>query len=66
MPMEICLSEKVQQQRKRIVVLREELAALYEQREFMTSHERDELTALYTMNIGKLQFEEFSLKLAYL
>ena len=61
---EIVLSPEVIEKRNRLASLRAELADLFEKREFMVSHERDQLTALYTSLIGKLQYEEYALKVA--
>lgn len=59
----ICLTAESEEKRKRLAALREELADLYEKREFMITYERDQLIALYTKLIGQLQYEEFALKI---
>ena len=61
---EIVLAPEMTEKRNRLASLRAELADLFEKREFMVSHERDQLTALYTSLIGKLQYEEYALKVA--
>jgi len=61
---EIVLTPEMTEKRNRLASLRAELADLFEKREFMVSHERDQLTALYTSLIGKLQYEEYALKVA--
>lgn len=61
---DILLSPEVMEKRNHLAALRAELADLYEKREYMVSHERDQLTALYTSLIGQLQYEEYALKVA--
>ena len=61
---EIVLTPEITEKRNRLASLRAELADLFEKREFMVSHERDQLTALYTSLIGKLQYEEYALTVA--
>ncbi len=62
MAQEILLSEESLRKRQRIVALRGELAELFEYRELMVSHDKAKLTALYIDLIGKLQYEEYALK----
>ena len=57
----ICLTETSKHKRNRIAILRQKLAELFEKRENMVSFEKDALTTAYTMLIGKLLYEEFSL-----
>ena len=64
MAQDIVISPEVMEKRNRLAALRAELADLYEKREYMVSHERDQLTALYTSLIGQLQYEEYALKVA--
>jgi len=64
MAQDIVLSPEVLEKRNRLTALRAELADLFEKREFMVSHERDQLTALYTSLIGQLQYEEYALKVS--
>lgn len=64
MGVEIVLPPEVAEKKNRILILRNELADLFEQREFMVSQERDFLLAQYTKLIGELQYEEYALKVA--
>lgn len=64
MAQEIVLSPKLLEKRNRVAALRAELADLFEKREYMLSHEREQLTALYTTTIGQLQYKEYALKVA--
>lgn len=61
---EMVISPEILEKRNRIAALRAELADLFEKREYMVSHERDQLTALYTTSIGQLQYEEYVLKVS--
>ena len=62
MAQEILLSEESLRKRQRIVALRSELAELFEHREYMVTQEKAQLTARYIELIGKLQYEEFALR----
>ena len=62
MAQEIMLSPEALEKRRKIVELRGELAVLFEKRDYMVAQEKPRLTALYIEKIGKLQYEEFALK----
>lgn len=61
---EIAITEEMQQKRQRLMMLRNELADLFETRENMLSQEKPQLTALYTALIGTLQYDEYALQVA--
>ena len=61
---EIAITEEMQQKRQRLMMLRSELADLFETRENMLSQEKPQLTALYTALIGTLQYDEYALQVA--
>ena len=58
----ITVADLPQDKYQRVSQLREELAELFEKREFMVSYERNQLNALYVELIGRLLYEEFALK----
>lgn len=62
MTQEILLSPEALEKRRRIVELRAELADLFEKRDYMISQEKPRLTALYIDLVGKLQYEEFVIR----
>jgi hypothetical protein len=59
---DICLSKPAQDKKERVTALLNEVAELYEKREYMINYERDMLTALYTGLIGRWQYELFKLE----
>lgn len=59
---DIILSEEFVKRLERLAVLRNRLAGLFERREHMVTFESNTLVALYTERVGKLQYEEFTLK----
>lgn len=61
---EIAITEEMQQKRQYLIMLRSELADLFETRENMLSQEQPQLTALYTALIGTLQYDEYALQVA--
>lgn len=62
MTQDILLSPEALEKRRRIVELRAELADLFEKRDYMISQEKPRLTALYIDLVGKLQYEEFVIR----
>lgn len=61
---DITLSEEALQKRQKIAELRNLLSQLFEEREHMITFEKNLLIAQYTDLIGKLQYEEFVVKVA--
>ena len=59
---DILLSPDALAKRQRLVALRSELAELFERRDHMVSQEQPHLTAMYIDLIGRLQYEEFALR----
>ena len=59
---DILLSPDALAKRQRLVALRSELAELFERRDHMVSQEQSHLTAMYIDLIGRLQYEEFALR----